>query len=53
MSNLLEYQWIQKRLKEEADFGHSGAGRMSQLLEMSFQNPDGTCWEYAKIAFPR
>ena len=50
---ILEFQWIQKRLQEEAELGHSGATRMNQLLELSWKEPDKTCWEWAKITFSR
>ena len=50
---MLEFQWIQKRLQEEAELGHSGAMRMNRLLELSWEKPDRTCWELAQIPYPK
>lgn len=51
MAYLLEYQWIQKRLAEEAELGHSGAVKLNQLLQISWENPDWSCWDIAKVIF--
>jgi hypothetical protein len=51
-SNCIEFQWIKKRLGEEAELGHTGALRMNRILDMSWENPEGTCWDMAKITFP-
>lgn len=49
----LEFQWIQTRLAEEAEFGHAGASRMSKILDVAWGKQDGTCWELAQMIFPR
>ena len=50
---MIEFQWVQKRLHEEAALGHLGAVRMSKLLEILWDNPFGTCWDLADRMFPR
>ena len=47
----IEFQWIQKRLADEAECGHAGAGRMRRLLEISWNEPDGTVWSWANLTF--
>jgi hypothetical protein len=58
MSSLLaktneEFQWVQTRLAEEAEFGHAGASKMSRILEVAWEKQEGTCWDFADMVFPR
>jgi len=54
MQNLItEFEWVQQRLSEESELGHSSATKMIGLLKIAWNRPDVSFWEIGKVVFPK